>query len=155
MSPRVISIPLSGGDRKHYARELKVAEKAHASLVQRVADARKVAGEYRRMLWRLECEEWSARQFIGGDLEPSPSIAAAIDADCVLLLVECRACGHGQRVDLTEVLWPREKPIHTLGKVLICKSCQSAGRPKRRPNLVGLQTREPDENPPQSAARRR
>lgn len=154
MSPRVISIPLSGGDRKFYARQLKRAEKVHEGLVRRVADARKVAREYQRMLSRLECEEWSARQFIGGDLEPSPTIAQAIDADCVLLLVECRACGHGQRVDLTEVVWPREKPIHTLGNALICVNCKREGRSKRRPNLVGLQTHEPENDPPEAAARR-
>lgn len=155
MSPRVIHIPLSGRDRRYYARELRKGEAERARLIQRLEEARIVAAEHQRMVHRLACQEWSVRQFIGGDVEPSPSIAAAIDADCIWLLVECSACGHGQRVDLTEVIWPRDKPIHTLGKVLMCARCQRDGRPKRRPNLTGLMAREPDGEPPTAAARRR
>jgi hypothetical protein len=36
MSPRVIQLPLSGGDRKHYVRELREAELAHAAICERV-----------------------------------------------------------------------------------------------------------------------
>lgn len=145
MSPRVIHIPLSGRDRKYYTRQLKQAEATHARLTGELAVARaRVA--------RLECEEWSARQFIGGDVEPSPTIAAALLAGTPLLLVECRACGHGDRIDLAEVVWPRDKPVHSLGKVLACASCKREGRARRRPNLVGLQTRDPDMLPPGAMA---
>lgn len=154
MSPRIIQMPLSGGDRKYYARELKRAEREHESFVKRAAEAHVVADEYRRMAHRLDCQEWSVRQFIGGDVEPSPTIAAAIDAGYILLRVECRACGHGDRINLAEVIWPREKPVHTLTKALVCKRCQREGEPKRRPNLMGLE-RLPEPDPPRHAMRRR
>lgn len=39
MSPRIIQLPMSGRDRRHYVRELRLAEQAHASLPGRVAEA--------------------------------------------------------------------------------------------------------------------
>ncbi|WP_157043603.1 hypothetical protein [Nitrobacter hamburgensis] len=39
MSPCVIQMPLSGGDRKHYARELRRVESLHAGLVKGVEAA--------------------------------------------------------------------------------------------------------------------
>jgi hypothetical protein len=75
MSPRVIQLPLSGRDRRHYVVELRKAEDAHRSLVVRVDAAYRVAH-------RLACEEWNTRQFIGGDIEPSPSIADAPAKRC-------------------------------------------------------------------------
>ena len=147
MSPRVIQIPLSGGDRKHYARQLRQAEQAHASLVKRVVEAYRVADETRQMADRLACEEWTARMFIGGELDPSPTIDAALGCGCVFLRVECRACSHSDRVDLREVIWPRDKPVHTLEKVLRCQTCKANGNPKRRPNLMGLDLAEPDPDP--------
>lgn len=71
MSPRVIQIPMSGRDRRHYVQQLKMAEKEHALLAKRVPEAQLVADEYQMMADRLVCQEWSVRQFIGGDLEPS------------------------------------------------------------------------------------
>src|SRR5712671_1657568 len=107
MSPRIIQLPLSGRDRRHYVRELRAAEQAHRDLPARVEEAYRAAHA-------LACHEWSVRQFIGGPAEPSPKIAEAIAAGCELLEVRCRRCGHGSLVDLTEVVWPREKPVHTL-----------------------------------------
>lgn len=150
MSPRVITIPLSGGDRKHYAKQLRMAERAHESLVKRLAEAEIVATDYARMRDRLFCEEWSTRQFIGGDVEPSPTIAQAIGSDCVFLQVECGACTHSHSVNLEDVIWPRDKPIHTLGKALVCGSC---GR--KRSNLTGLIARDPDDSQPMRARKRR
>lgn len=144
MSPRVIQIPLSGRDRRYYARELRKAEPIHASLAKRVDEAYRVADEHRRMADRLTCEEWTARMFIGGDLGPSPTLQAAIDCGCVMLRVECRACSHADKVDLREVVWPREKQVHTLERVLRCRTCKAQGNGKSRPSLMGLDTLEPE-----------
>jgi hypothetical protein len=38
--------------------------------------------------------------------------------------VRCRLCGHESLVDLAEVIWPREKPVHTLAKVLRRRACK-------------------------------
>lgn len=72
MSPRVIQLPLSGGDRKYYVRQLKAAQKEHPRLMDRAIEAYYVAH-------RLACQEWNTRQFIGGSLDPSPATGAAVD----------------------------------------------------------------------------
>src|SRR5258706_15929568 len=51
-------------------------------------------------------------------------IADAIAGGCELLEVRCRRCSHESLIDLTEVVWPREKPVHTLAKVLRCQACK-------------------------------
>ena len=70
--------------------------------------------------YRLFCEEWSARQFIGGDAAPSPTIANALHGGCVLMEVRCNKCGHSDHVDLTDEVWPRDKVVHTLERALGC-----------------------------------
>ncbi|WP_051396874.1 hypothetical protein [Bradyrhizobium elkanii] len=124
-------MPLSGGDRKHYARELARIERLHADLEKRMAAAYEVAH-------RLACEEWNARQFIGGNADPSPAIAAAVQARYTLLEVKCGTCGRSERVYLPDLVWPSDKPIHTLAKVLFCRPCRAATGATRRPNLVAL-----------------
>ena len=69
MSPRIVRL-LSGRDRRHYVRELRLAEQAHRELPARVEEAYRAAH-------RLACEEWSVRQFIGAPAEPSPRIPDA------------------------------------------------------------------------------
>ncbi|OJV01028.1 MAG: hypothetical protein BGO16_16635 [Nitrobacter sp. 62-23] len=107
ISPRAIQMPLSGGDRKHFARELRRVESLHAELVKRVDAAYAAAKDQLRLAHRLECEEWNARLFLGGDEAPSPALADAIDAGATLLKVKCNACRATRRVDLTHVIWPR------------------------------------------------
>src|SRR5258708_17820894 len=83
MSPRIIHLPLPGRDRRHYVRELRLAEQAHREVPGRVEEAYRAAH-------RLACHEWSVRQFIGGPAEPSPRIVDAIAGGCELLEVRCR-----------------------------------------------------------------
>ncbi len=153
MSPRVIQIPMSGRDRRHYVTQLKAAEKAHAALAKRVPEAQAVADEYQLMADRLACQEWSARQFIGGDAEPSPSIETAVRCGYVLLDIHCSHCTHAGTVDLSEVIWPECKGVHTMRYALACKRCSDNGR-KFRPNLIGLRYKEPDDHNKSRAERR-
>ena len=132
MSPRIIHLPLSGRDRRHYVRELRAAEQAHCDLPARVEEAYRAAHA-------LACEEWSVRQFIGGPAEPSPRIADAIAGGCELLEVRCRRCSHESLIDLTEVVWPREKPVHTLAKVLRCQA-RTGGKAATGPSGVAATT---------------
>src|SRR5258705_10308825 len=125
MSPRIIQLPLSGRDRRHYVRELRAAEQALRDLPAKVEEAYRAAH-------RLACHEWSVRQFIGGPAEPSPRIADAIAGGCELLEVRCRRCSHESLIDLTEVVWPREKPVHTLANVLRCQACKDEGKSRNR-----------------------
>lgn len=147
MSPRIIHLPLSGGDRKHHARELRRAVAHHEGLVQRIAEAREATIQHRQMTRRLMCEEWSVRQFIGGPAEPSPTITAAIDAGCTALSSECRACARTNRFDLKEVIWPRNEPVHTLSKALACQFCDAG-----KLNLMEIY--DPSPKPPSRAQRR-
>jgi hypothetical protein len=88
---------------------------------------------------------WALRDINGGDLTPSPSITDAILGGRELLEVRCKRCGHEDRVDLALVVWPREKPVHSLGKALECRPCKRDGRPKQRPDLVALVGRPQDD----------
>lgn len=133
MSPRVIQLPLSGGDRKYYVRQLKAAQKEQPHLLVRAIEAYYVAH-------RLACQEWNTRQFIGGSVDPSPAIGAAVDGGYTMLKVECEVCGHSREVDLTEVV-PKlaKRYVHTLANSLKCAECNA-----HRPNLVELR----DPHPP-------
>lgn len=140
MSPRVIQLPMSGGDRKHYVRELKRAQARHPHLLDEAIEA------YARA-HRLACQEWNVRQFIGGEVAPSPTIGAAIDGGYTMLKVICRACGHSRDIDLNEVIWPVKKEVHTLP--LRCAQCGI-----RRPNMVELYDPTPEPQGRPTASRR-
>ena len=134
MSPRIIQLPMSGCDRRHYVTELRKAEQAHARLVERTVAAFREAHE-------LACQEWNVRQFIGGDSAPSPVIEAVILCGRDQLEVRCKRCGHESMVDLREVVWPRENQVHTLATALRCQRCKDERR-KVSPDLVALHRRD-------------
>ena len=85
------------------------------------------------------------------DAAPSPVIQAALLCGRELLEVRCKRCGHESMVDLTEVIWPREKQVHMLGVALRCQRCKD-GRRKVQPDLVALHRR--PEPTPAAPARR-
>jgi hypothetical protein len=149
--PRIIHLPMSGRDRRHYVQQLRIGEQEQRSLARRVDDAYRVADETLRMAHALACREWNARQFIGGDAAPSPAIAHAIDAGYDLLEVKCRRCGHESVVDLALVIWPREHQVHTLERALGCQQCRRNGDKKSRPDLVALRMRNPPALDPAAA----
>jgi hypothetical protein len=125
MSPRIIQLPLSGRDRRHYVRELRAAEQAHRALPGRVDEAYRAAH-------RLACQEWSVRQFIGGPAEPSPRIADAIAGGCELLEVRCRRCSHESLIDLTEVVWPGKSPYIRSPRCCDAKPARTSGKSRSR-----------------------
>jgi hypothetical protein len=142
---------MSGCDRRHFGKELRKGEEAHAAAVRGAAAAHAEADRALARAHRLDCEACTYLQFIGGDAAPSPTIAAALHGGCELLDVKCRRSGHESIVDLAEVTWPRDKQIHTLAGKLRCKACKDDGK-KPQPQLIGLQTRHPDPEPPARAA---
>jgi hypothetical protein len=135
---RIIYPPLSGRDRRHYSRELHKAEQEHARLSERAGEAYEAADRMLAEAHRLHCLAWSARLFMGGPDDPSPSIADAIHGGVTMIEVQCRHCNHGDIVDLALVIWPREKPIHTIAPKLYCRKCRETYGRKRRPALTGL-----------------
>src|SRR5258707_12025846 len=125
MSPRIIQLPLSGRDRRHYVRELRAAEQAHRALPGRVDEAYRAAH-------RLACEEWTVRQFIGGPAEPSPRIVDAIAGGCELLEVRCRRCSHESLIDLAEGGWAGKSPYICSPRCWHAKPARPSGKNRSR-----------------------
>jgi hypothetical protein len=151
---RIIYPPMSGRDRRHFSRELHKAEQEHARLADEAGDAYEAADRALAKAHRLHCLAWSARLFIGGPDQPSPSIADALHGGVELLEVQCRYCNHGDIIDLSLVVWPRDRPIHILQRALYCRRCQETYGKKRRPALTGLRVRDdPQPSAPAKAKR--
>jgi hypothetical protein len=92
MSPRIIHIPLSGGDRKAQAKGVRQAHGLHASYFRESVLIRSAAEAKIREADRLECEAWNAIMWAGGPAMPSPgepqaepTIGKAIDGGFDLL----------------------------------------------------------------------
>src|ERR1700704_973695 len=99
MSPRIIHIPLSGGDRKAQAKGIRQAHGIHASHYHQSVLIRSAAEAKIRETDRLECEAWNAIMWAGGPAMPSPgepqaepTIGRASNAGCDLLEVKCNRC---------------------------------------------------------------
>jgi hypothetical protein len=56
-------------------------------------------------------------------------------------------------VDLTQVTWPRQNHVHTLAKVLRCRSCRDE-RKRPQTGLVALMLSETPDDPAKPAAKR-
>jgi hypothetical protein len=56
---RILHIPLSVRDRRHYAAELRKAETVYRHLLREVEAAQKAADLALAEVHRLECETWS------------------------------------------------------------------------------------------------
>jgi hypothetical protein len=72
MSPRIIHIPLSGGDRKAQAKGIRQAHGIHANDYRQSVLIRSAAEAKIREADRLECEAWNAIMWAGGPAMPSP-----------------------------------------------------------------------------------
>jgi hypothetical protein len=149
---RIITPPLSGRDRKHYARELHKAETAYEYERRAAELAHAVAAEALAKAYALDCIAWSTRQFIGGPEEPSPTIGQAILGKHTLLEVGCRHCRHTEIIDLALVVQPRDKPVHMMRHSLYCGRCQRLANRKRRPALVALRPSEDPQPAPRSGS---
>ena len=87
---RIIYPPMSGRDRWHVGRELHKGEQEHARRVREAEAAYAAADRQLADARRFDCLAWSARLFIGGPDEPSPSVAAALHGDGL-----CPRCSAG------------------------------------------------------------
>ena len=151
---RILHIPLSGRDRRHYAAELRKAETSYRDLLREAEAAHDAADRALAEAHRLDCELWTTRLFLGGPDHPSPSIADSLHGGHELLEVQCRHCNHTQTVDLALVIWPRERPVHMIRRALYCAKCEKGHGKKRRPDLISLRMRnEPEPTSPAAACR--
>jgi hypothetical protein len=94
MSPRIIHIPLSGGDRKAQAKGIRYTHGIHESAYRESVLIRSAAEAKIRDADRLECEAWNAIMWAGGPAMPSPgrspSGANAINGGYDLLDAKCK-----------------------------------------------------------------
>ncbi|WP_146207724.1 hypothetical protein [Bradyrhizobium sp. SUTN9-2] len=130
--------PMSGGDRKHYAREIHKAEVTFAHLLEQSATAHAAADAARAKAYALDCAAWNTALFIGELDHAFPTIAAALAGGFPLLEVRCEYCKHTERIDLALVVQPRDRQVALMRSYLYCSPCQRTLGKKRRPDLVGL-----------------
>jgi hypothetical protein len=114
MSPRIIHIPLSGGDRKAQAKGIRYAHGLHESYFKESVLIRSAAEAKIREADRLECEAWNAIMWAGGPAMPSPgepqaepTIVKAINGGYDLLEAKCNRCDRVSLVDLRALKHPR------------------------------------------------
>jgi len=130
--------PMSGGDRKYYAREIHKAEVTFANLLQQAAIAHAAADDARAKAYAFDCAVWNTALFIGELDYASPTIAAAIKGGFPLLEVRCEHCKHTEMIDLASVVQPRDRQVALMRSYLYCGPCQRTLGKKRRPDLIGL-----------------
>jgi hypothetical protein len=163
MSPRIIHIPLSGGDRKAQAKGIRYAHGIHNSYFKESVLIRSAAEAKIRGADRLECEAWNAIMWAGGPAMPSlgepqaePTIAKAINGGYDLLEAKCNRCKRVSLVALRGLKHPPDTPVWKLEAALYCEPC-SEGRNysrRQRAHILGLTYARPDPEPQRSSKAR-
>jgi hypothetical protein len=157
MSPRIIHIPLSGGDRKAQAKSIRYAHGIHASHYRQSVLIRSAAEAKIREADRLECEAWNAIMWAGGPAMPSPgepqaepTIGKAINGGYDLLEAKCNRCDRVSLVPLRSLKHPPEAPVWKLEAALYCEPCSEGKHYSRRQraHILGLTYVRPDPEQP-------
>jgi hypothetical protein len=162
MSPRIIHIPLSGGDRKAQAKGIRYAHGIHETYYRESVLIRSAAEAKIRQADLLECEAWNAIMWAGGPAMPSPcdpqaepTIGKAINAGYDLLEAKCNRFDRISLVPLRALKQPPETPIWKLEAALYCDPC-SEGRHysrRQRAHILSLTYARPDLEPRRLAGR--
>lgn len=153
MSPRVVPIPLSGGDRKAQAKARREAYGLARYWYQKSVEARAVGEEKIREADKLLCDAWTNVVFWGEPTRNSPTIAQAINGGRPLLWAKCRRCGREPKIDLRQVRRKAKTPVHTLEPALFCDPCSVGRKFRQRAILLGLMADDPDPNDSAASAR--
>ena len=156
MSPRIIHIPLSGGDRKAQAKGIRYAHGIHNSYYKEPVLIRSAAEAKIREADRLEREAWNAIMQAGAPAMPSPgepqaepTIAKAINGGYDLLEANCNRCDRVSLVALRALKHPPDKPVWKLEAALYREPC-SEGRHysrRQRAHIHGLTYAKPEPEP--------
>lgn len=114
----------------------------------------------RRIAWRMKdaeakkaqqradelcCEAWNERmRLLGGPVQPSPSLRAAIGGGFAFLRVECNACQQSAWVDLRTIRRPGRTSLWQLEASLVCQHCRRGSRfpPRAKIEMLCRQDRE-------------
>jgi hypothetical protein len=151
MSPRIIHIPLSGGDRKAQAKGIRYSHGIHASHYRESVPIRSAAEAKIREADRLECEAWNAIMWTGGRAMPSPgdpqaepTIAKAINGGFELLEAKCNRATVSRWCRFAGACPPSERPgLNRISRFRDPPRCARAGPdPDERPRRIV-----PSENP--------
>jgi hypothetical protein len=160
VSPRIIHIPLSGGDRKAQAKGVRQAHGLHDGYFRESVLIRSAAEEKIREADRLECEAWNAIMWAGGPAMPSPgdpqaepTIGKAINGGYDLLEAQCNRCGRVSLVALRALTQPADTPVWKLEAALYCEPCSEGRRytSRQRAHILGLTFARPDDDAPRKA----
>lgn len=139
--------PLSGGDRKAFAKELGRARAMTTILAAQSAEARAKGEALIRTADRLLCESWNERMWSDGEpIDPSPTIDQAINGGYSWLQIECSRCKAARDVDMATLRHPPTTFVHDLASRLRCSKCAKAGR---RPAATLLQLAQRPRHPDQ------
>jgi hypothetical protein len=155
MSPRIIQIPLSGGDRKAQAKGIRQAHGLHASYFHESQLIRGAAEAKIREADKLECDAWNAIMWAGGPAMPSPgepqadpTIGKALNAGYDLLEVKCNRCRRVSLVALRAIRRKPDTPIWKLEPALSCEPCTEQRNRRTSAHILRLTYAQPD---PESA----
>ncbi len=129
------------GPSRHYRRsEVRVKDDA-ARKAQQLAD-------------KLVCEAWNERLAqLGGPLQPSPSLRAAVNGGFPWLRVECNGCKQHAWIDLPKIRRPPETPIWKLESSLVCDVCRQGRKFGPRAAIEMLCTHDKQTGPAPSQER--
>ncbi len=129
MPPKHHPTPLSGGDRKALAKELRKSRAMTTILASQASEARTQGEALIRMADKLLCESWNERMWAdGGPIDPSPTVDQAINGGYSWLEIECSRCRTKRDVDLAALRHPPTTLVHDLACRLRCSKCAKAGR---------------------------
>jgi hypothetical protein len=162
VSPRIIQIPLSGGDRKAQVKGIRQAHGLHASYYAQSVLIRTAAEAKIREADRLECDAWNAIMWAGGPAMPSPgepqanpTIAKALNAEYDLLEAKCNRCRRISLVLLRGLKRAPSTPIWKLEPALYCEPCSETriGGRRQRAHILRLTFARPDGDTTEQAQR--
>lgn len=162
MSPRIIQIPLSGGDRKAQAKGIRHAYGLHASYFKESQLIRSAAEAKIREADKLECDAWNAIMWAGGPAMPSPgepqanpTIGKALNAGYDLIEAKCNRCRRISLVSLRAIARPATTPLWKLEPALFCEPCTEArpGGRRQRAHILRITCAMPDPEAPTKAKR--
>lgn len=150
MSPRVIQIPLSGGDRKNLARNLSQARSTYDTKMRQAQEAQRIADLKLHEARLARCEAWNAAMFMGGPSQPSPTIEDALAVGCDELEVKCNRCDRYQRLKIRNIKRIPSTFLWQLEPSLGCEPCRAETRYKPKAIITGLLMSDPPPEPPAS-----
>lgn len=148
MSPRIIHMPLSGGDRKAQAKAQRDARFIARAFFRQSITARSIGEMKIREADRLFCDAWTNVVLWGGVARNSPTIGQAINGGRHILWVKCKRCGREPDVDIRLVKRPPDTPVHLLEAALFCEECSVGRKFRVRADLLGLRS---EIGPPEAA----